>query len=160
MIRCCLGIECPIEVICLVQRCNDPNSRPVALRTSDILSCTMMKGGTLTEVASEPVLQTVITFNPFFPPPRFCHNHSAPFFPISIHLAKSSPCTALHVSLTFSFNSSPPNPAFSPSLNNWRIRFNASERLTAVGRDDCRWSSIGLRCVDSSEAEEKEREER
>lgn len=109
------------------------------------------------------MLQTVITFNPFLPPappPRFCQSHSAPFRPISIHRARSSPWTALHVSRTWSFSSSPLTPAFSPSARSWRIRLSASERLTAVGRDDCRWSRIGCSCADSSDADEKDREAR
>jgi hypothetical protein len=133
VIRCSLSIESSIQVICLVQSSNDSNSRSIALTCQQN---SIFAQQVLTEVAKEPVLQTVITFNPFFPPPLFCHNHSAPFFPISIHLSKSSPWTALHPSLTFSLISSPDAEDFSPSDKICRILLSASERFTAVGRDD------------------------
>jgi hypothetical protein len=104
MIRCSLSVKCPIQMICLVERSYYSNSSPVPLDYQLLIYVFPRR---LTEVAKEPVLQTVITFNPFFPPPLFSHNHSAPFFPISIHLARSSPWTALHVSRIFSFSSSP-----------------------------------------------------
>lgn len=147
VVRRSLGVESPIEVVGLVERRDDTDSRPVALNPSVTFPhYHRSEDAKLTEVANEPVLHTVITFNPFLPPPRFCHNHSAPFFPISIHLARSSPWTALQVSLTFSFTSSPPEPAFSPSRRICRIRLSASERLTAVGLEDWRWSSTGCKC--------------
>jgi hypothetical protein len=104
VIRCSLSVECPIQMICLIKRSDDSNSSSVSLSKS---ASHLMSPRRLTEVAKEPVLQTVITFNPFFPPPLFSHNHSAPLFPISIHLAKSSPWTALHVSRIFPLSSSP-----------------------------------------------------
>jgi hypothetical protein len=146
MIRCRLGVESSIQMVCLIQSCNHPNSRPIPLPiSSDTLVHHKRRQ---TEVAKDPVLQTVITFNPFFPsfpPPLFCHNHSAPFFPISIHLARSSPWTALHPSLTFSLSSSPDSFDCSPCARICRRRLRASDKLTAVGREDWRWSRMGLR---------------
>jgi hypothetical protein len=114
LVRTGLSEVSVVESIGMVKSCDDTECGSVALRQPITVSLEKerMRGREKerTEVAREPVLQTVKTliFSPFSICPslsNFSKIHSAPFFPIFSHRSLSSSNTPTATSITFCANS-------------------------------------------------------
>jgi len=112
----------------------------------------------LTDVANEPVLQTVKTFrpSPAPPPPFTCStNQSPPHLAIALLRPTSSAATCLPSSIKSSAIVRAFLPAFKDDWSvceRWRV---AAPRLTAVGRAVNRKSRIGVTWAARDSGEEK-----
>lgn len=160
MVRCGLGEVSFVELPGFVQVGDQTQCRSVALAFYIESDATRMhENKRRTEVASDPVLQTVSTFNPSpdSPPALICSiSHSPPCFAISL-LRPTSSSAILWPSATSSraiiLASLPSLVEVSRTFLRRRV---AAPRLTAVGLAVYRKSRIGTTCDLSASGEAKD----
>jgi hypothetical protein len=160
VIWCCLCIICSPELPCFMQVGNKPKSGAISLfKRHTISQLSYAKGRDIvTDVANEPVLQTVNTFRPSPDPPlpfTSSANQSPPHFAIALLRPTSSAAICLPSSIK---SSAIARASFSSLRDDWRVRARrrvAAPRLTAVGRAVNRKSRIGVTWAASDSGEER-----
>ena len=162
MIWCCLRIISPFELPRLMEIGDKPKGGTISLPESSSdwprSQSTRDNETFLTDVANEPVLQTVNTFRPSPepPPPFTCStNQSPPHLAIALLCPTSSAAICLPSSIT---SSAIARASFLAVKDGWSVRERrhvAAPRLTAVGRAVNKKSRIGVMCAARDTGEER-----
>lgn len=161
MIWCCLRIICPFKLPRFVEIGDKSKGGTISLPegVSDWPRGIIQEKETfLTDVANEPVLQTVNTFRPSpDPPPPFTRstNQSPPHLAIALLRPTSSAAICLPSSTKSSAIARASFPAVKGGWSARERRRVAAPRLTAVGRAVNKKSRIGVTCAARDTGEER-----